>query len=95
MLNAEKGAEFLFVTQKGNHHRVEKEEMDGAFGQYSEPKKNPRHRPGQPFGAALLPPAQPANECEAEERHIERFDFNQPPLLDHAGVREPDERGHE
>src|SRR5437764_13416629 len=95
MLNAEELAQLLFVKQHCDHERVEEQEMERTFGEKSETKKNPWHRPGEPAGAPFAPPSQPENEGESKERDVEYFDLDEAAFLYRAEVREPDERGAE
>ncbi len=76
-------------------HGIKKEQVKRSLCEKTEPEKNPRHNPGKPGGAALLPPAQPEDKGESKKRNVESLDFNEPALFNDSEIRQPNEGGEE
>src|SRR5260370_41685854 len=69
----------LRIGNNSEHGSIEKYEVRGAFRQQTKSEKNGCRNPDEPRRFLLEKKAQPKNNRQAANRHIQPFHLSQPP----------------
>ena len=80
------------LPKNSQRDAVEKYEKSGTLCEHAEPEKSRGRNPNQPRGFLLSPKTQPKNDGKAGKRNVQRFNLDQPALLYHSNIRQPNER---